>query len=114
MYGGGGGGQQAATPTGSGIGTLSGSGYGGSAGGSVPRTWNGTSWSFEQLAPGQSIPQSAILFYQPVPGVFEPADGGPNSTQVPSGTPLYVLPNSGQPTGLQQGNTNPGTKVVPQ
>jgi hypothetical protein len=99
-----------------GVGTLTGSGYGSGPGSTAYGTWGGsstpqTSLSFEQLAPGQTIPSSVIVFYQPVPGVFQPAPQ--QGKGVAAGTPLFVQPNPGQPTGLQQGNTGSGTVMVP-
>lgn len=69
----------------------------------VQGSWGGQSWTFQPIAAGATLPSGVQLFYQPVPGVFDTYTSG-----VPAGTQLYTLPNSTQPTGLQQGNAGGG------
>lgn len=81
----------------------------------VKGTWAGNAGfgtgTFDQVSPGQVIPNGIQLFYEPVAGsgIFEPIN---YIGALLAGTPLYILQNPNQPTGYQQGNNNPGTQVV--
>lgn len=97
---------------GSGDGTTGTSTGTGTTAGPLQGTWAGadagSDTTYDPVSAGQVIPNGIQLFYDVGDDVFEPYQSG-----VPSGTQLYITPNSSQPTGFQQGNTNPGLQTVP-